>query len=154
MHQAVATFLLLAGYICAQAQAPAALSAAVMAYVRSQGDSDLPRFRHASVNLNGDREPDAIVLLLGPNWCGSGGCTLLVLKAHKGTFTLVSSTSVTLEPIRQASEQRHGWSSLVVHSRGRGEVLLRFDGKTYPSNPSLQPVASKSQLASARVLIK
>lgn len=154
MRYVVAAFALLTSSTYAQEQAPVAVSAAVLAYARSQGDYDQPKFRHASVDLNGDRDPDAVVLLLGPNWCGSGGCTFLVLQGREGTFAYRSSTSVTLEPIRQANEQRHGWHSLIVHSRGRGEVLLRFDGNTYPSNPSRQPVASKRQLASAKILIE
>lgn len=154
MRRLVAAFALLASSTYAQDPVQDSLSSVVLAYVKSQGENELPKFRHASVDLNDDHELDAVVLLLGPSWCGSGGCTLLVLQGHEGKFTVRSTASVTLEPIRQALEQRHGWNSLVVHSRGRGEVLLRFDGKKYPSNPSRQPVASKRQLASARVLIE
>lgn len=138
----------------AQAEPSPALTAAVAAFARSQGETQAPSFRHALTDLNGDRQQDAVVLLLGPGWCGSGGCTLLILKGAKDRFALVSSTSVTLEPIRQARDRARGWSNLIVHSRGRGDVVMRYDGRRYPGNPSRLKPASRAELAGARTLIE
>ena len=38
---------------------------AVEAYTKSSGDSDKPDFRHALFDLNGNKQEDAIVLLIG-----------------------------------------------------------------------------------------
>jgi hypothetical protein len=138
----------------AQAQAPESLATAVLAFAASRGETQAPPFRHALTDLNGDKQQDAVVLLLGPSWCGSGGCTLLVFKGGKGRFALVSSTSVTLEPIRQAGARAGGWSDLIVHSRGRGDVVMRHDGRKYPGNPSRLKPASPAQIAGARALIE
>ena len=153
MRVLISALACLAVITCARAQAPDALTRAVHSYVKSQGETELPPFRYASVSLNGDNEPDAVVLLTGPSWCGSGGCSLLVFRGIKGQFSLVSTSSVTLEPVRLTDERRNRWASLIVHSRGRGEVLMRYDGKQYPGNPSRQPLASAGQIKNARVVI-
>ncbi len=39
-----------------------------------------PLFDVGYSDLNGDGLKDALVLLKGSNWCGSGGCSFMVLK--------------------------------------------------------------------------
>lgn len=41
-------------------------------------------FKHALLDLNNDALDDAVVVLLGRNWCGLGGCTMLVLHGQGG----------------------------------------------------------------------
>ncbi|TCM61429.1 hypothetical protein EC844_12827 [Acinetobacter calcoaceticus] len=91
------------------------------------------------LDLNADGQVDAVVLLQGQEWCGSGGCTLLVFKGmpHE-KFELLSKSTVVNTPIYQLSSSRNGWSDLSVYSRGTGQVLMQFNGQAYPLNPSLQ----------------
>ena len=59
-----------------------ALSAALQAYPARTGD-DVKTFeprQTAGVDLNGDGIKDALVLLQGPYWCGTGGCSQLVFQ--------------------------------------------------------------------------
>jgi len=135
-------------------EAPPALTVAVQTYAEKAGVRQVVRMRHALVDLNGDGIADALVLLRDPDWCGTGGCTLLVMRGGKRGYSTVSASTVTELPIRVAPERVHGWKTLVVHSAGRGEVSMRFDGKRYPANPSLLPVASATQLRSAAVVIR
>jgi hypothetical protein len=130
---------------------PPALSAAVHAYTQSKGDQQPPVFKYALTDLNGDGQPDAVVLLLG-SYCGSGGCNMLVLRRTKDAFALVSASTVTSEPIRVLPEKSNGWNTLLVFSKGKGDVLMPFSGKRYPSNPSLQPKATAAYVAGARTL--
>jgi hypothetical protein len=125
--------VVLAAIQTVHAQANTTLDSAVKAYVKTQGDDQIPTYKSARRDLNNDGNDDAIVLLTGPNWCGSGGCTMLVFKGLKDEFKLVSSTSVTLAPIRVLKQPSSGWASLIVHSRSHGEALLRFNGKKYTS---------------------
>lgn len=138
----------------AEAQAPAGVTAAVQAFVKSRGSTELPKFKHALTDLNGDSHKEAVVFLSDSNWCGSGGCTMLVLQGQAKGFKLVSSSTVTDTPVRVSSEKSHGWKHLLVYSKGKGDVLMRFDGKQYPANPSLQPKATPAQLKSAQILLK
>ena len=149
----VLLILLLAPTLRAQ-DAPPGLIAAVQAYVAKNGDHERPPFRYAFTDLDHDGRADAIVLLLGGNWCGSGGCNMLVFRAAANGFTLVSASTITNEPIRVSPEKSHGWRTLIVFAKGKGNVLMRFDGRRYPLNPSAQPKATAAQVSAALVVMK
>lgn len=149
----VLPFFLLAPTLRAQ-DPPPGLIAAVQAYVEKKGDHERPQFRYALTDLDGDGRADAIVLLLGGNWCGSGGCNMLVFRAAVDGFTLVSASTITNEPIRVSPEKSHGWRTLIVLAKGKGDVLMPFDGRRYPFNPSLQPKATPAQVTGAQVVMK
>ena len=129
---------------------PASLIAAVQGVAPGAADS----LQYALVDLNGDSVPDAIVLLGSEGWCGTGGCTMLVFRGRRDRFALVSRSTITNVPIRVLPDTTHGWRTLIVYSKGVGDVLLRFDGLRYPPNPSLQLRASPEQVAAARVVIQ
>ncbi|WP_319784062.1 hypothetical protein [Oceanisphaera sp. IT1-181] len=116
-------------------------------------------YQHAFMDLNHDGVEDALVLLAGSDWCGSGGCALLVLKgqvlgqqAEGSSFEVISRSTVTRPPIRVGKSESEGWQNLIVHSDG-AEKLLQFDGNRYPPNPSMQPSATPEQLDGANILL-
>lgn len=109
-------------------------------------------FQYAFVDLDADGTDDAIALLSGGSVCGSGGCTMLIFRGDGGEFSLVSTSSITSEPIRVLSEPDTEWATLIVYARRVGDVLMRFDGNGYPMNPSMQPEADDDQLAAAQLL--
>jgi hypothetical protein len=133
---------------------PSSLVAAVQAYVEKQGDHQEPRFDHALFDLDGDGRKDAIVLLTGSLWCGSGGCTMLVFRGTPDRFAFISRSTITREPIRVSTETVGGWKTLIVSARGVGDVLMPFDGTGYPLNPSKQPKATSAQVNAATVVLK
>ncbi|MEJ7137535.1 hypothetical protein [Amphibiibacter pelophylacis] len=151
---ALCAALLLAAAPAAQACSGHTVSDAVAEFVKSKGASKVPPFRTARVDLNRDGRPDAVVLLGGRDWCGSGGCTLLVFRGSAHEFHLVGDTSVADTPVRLAKTRSKGWSSLIVHSKGSGEVLLNFDGRSYPDNASVQPKAGSAALKQSRTLLR
>ena len=148
----VLLFLLLAPTLRAQ-DAPPGLIEAVQAYVEKKGNHERPQFRYALTDLDGDSRADAIVLLLGGNWCGSGGCNMLVCRAATDGFTFVSASTIVNEPIRVSPAKSHGWRTLIVVSKGKGDVLMRFGGARYPLNPSIQPNATPAEVSAARVVV-
>lgn len=112
-----------------------ALIRAINTYTNAQTDFDVALF-----DLNQDGLKDAVVLLKSSNWCGSGGCTMIVFKAiSNDQFQPHSKLTVTDRPIYALSSQTQGWHDLSVYTRGTGQVLLKFNGVSYPSNPSLAP---------------
>lgn len=132
----------------ALAQAPMELSRAVRAYeLEHQAMSS--SFRYALADLDDDGRDDAIVLLSGPNFCGSGGCTMLVFRGTEAGFTLVSSSTIVLAPIRISPYSVNGWRSLIVHVKDKGDVVLHFSGTRYPANPSMQPKVQQVELEGA-----
>jgi hypothetical protein len=142
--------LLLAGLSSAvMAQAPPELSRAVQFYGHEHGGADSPAFRWALADLNDDGRDDAIVLLSGPRYCGADGCTMLVFCGTDQGFTLVSATAIVMAPIRVSANSVDGWRSLIVYSKGKGEVVLKFSGTHYPANPSMQPKVDRLELEAA-----
>src|SRR5271156_6168922 len=107
--------LLLSG-LCsvAMAQAPTELSRAVQIYEREHGGAEASAFRWALADLNDDGRDDAIVLLSGPKYCASGGCTMLVFCGTEQGFTLVSASNIVMGPIRVSAKSVEGWRSLIV----------------------------------------
>ena len=142
--------ILLGGLISvAVAQAPTELSRAVQAYEREHGGADKSSFRYALPDLDDDARDDAVVLLSGPHFCGSDGCTMLVFHGTEDGFIFVSSTANVMAPIRISPKSEHGWRSLIVYSKGKGDVVLRFSATRYPADPSVQPHVPQSELEAA-----
>jgi len=103
MHLLSVAFALLSLINPAVPDAPPALLSAIDSHLKSTID-DRPRFRHVLVDLSGDGRPEAIVLLQGTDWCGSGGCTMLVFRGTATGFGFVSRSTITYEPIRVLPE--------------------------------------------------
>lgn len=113
-----------------------------------------PVFSTGYADLNGDGLEDAVVFLKGMQWCGSGGCTLMIFENLGDSYQLISKSSVTSTPISVAKTETNGWKDLIVWSRGSGLVLMKFNGEQYPRNPSLEPAASEPQMLEARLILE
>lgn len=115
-----------------------------------------PLYQYAFYDLNQDGIQDAVVMLKGANWCGSGGCTVLVFQGmSREKFQPHSKMTVTDVPIVALNSKTQGWSDLSVYSRGSGQVILKFNGRSYPGNPSLEPkYTGNLQQNGNRVLIQ
>lgn len=138
-----------------QASAPVQNTAALETAIAQAIDAALPAYQSAMADLNADGREDAVVLLSGNEWCGSGGCTMLVLKGEEAeAYTLVSRSTVTRAPIRVAASASNGWKDLIVSTRGLDDALMAFDGSGYPGNPSVQSAASAEQVAAAATIIE
>lgn len=111
------------------------------------------KYSAAFIDLNGDGAQEVIVYITGRAWCGSGGCTTLVLAPAKSGYRVISRIPITRPPIRILPRIANGWHSLGVWVEGGGvqagyEAELSFDGRKYPRNPSLPPAR---RLAKAHV---
>jgi len=112
-----------------------------------------PRHASAEYDLNADGIDDVLIFVTDSQYCGSGGCTLFVFKGSATGLAFISKSTITQPPIAVARHSTNGWRSLIVRSGGTGDVVLRFDGKEYPLNPSMQPRATDDEIASANTLI-
>ncbi len=111
----------------------------------------------AFIDLNGDGTSEALVRLSGNVWCGSGGCTSLVLSREGRSYRVISKITITQLPIRVLQTSHHGWRDLGVTVAGGGigpsyEAALAFDGHTYRGNPSVPPAKMLTEVT-GRILI-
>ena len=139
----------------------AAAPAGITAFVH---DHHLTRYSVALADLNSDGRPEALIYAMsttesdsGPDLCGSGGCELDVLVLSKTGYRHVSTISVTRPPIRVLQTVSHGWRDIGVLVAGGGilrgyEARLRFNGTTYPLNPTVPP-ATRLAGATGKVVI-
>lgn len=112
----------------------------------------------AFTDLNGDGTEEAIVYVMGQRWCGSGGCTMLVLAPKAPSYRVVTRVLITRPPIRVLDATSHGWRNLAVWAQGGGiqpgyEAELRFDGRRYPISPANPPSRRVVGKAPGKVVI-
>ena len=138
----------------APAAAPPATSQAAPAGLETalrglHADDGALTYAHASVDLNGDGTAEVLAYVMGPMVCGSGGCNLYVM-APEGEdggdgWRVVTRTSVTRTPVGVLNTSTNGWRDLAVSIGGGGAqagwVRLTYDGRTYPTNPTVPPAA-------------
>ncbi len=104
------------------------------------------RYFSAFVDLRDDGVDDAIVYLSDDGWCGSGGCTTLVLAPEGSSYRVVTRLTITRPPILVLATKSHGWHDIGVWMQGGGiqpgyEAEFSFSGKSYlyRGEPTLQP---------------
>jgi hypothetical protein len=98
----------------------------------------------AFADLNGDGRVEALVSLHSGLFCGSGGCALYIYTPDGASWREVAEITIVNAPVRLLATRTRGWRDLAVHVRGGGmeiphEARMRFDGRTYASNPSMAP---------------
>ena len=107
-------------------------------------------FKAASVDLNEDGARELVVWMESRDHCGSGGCTLRVYRAQGGKLAELSRTTIARLPIEVFEYDGDDWLSLIVGVGGgglkSGRALLRFDGKTYPRNPTVPPAQRTNRI--------
>lgn len=160
MRRIIGKSVVLAALLSA-ATASASPPPGVMAFVR---DKKLTRYRIALPDLNRDGHPEALVYAIASrdgdgqaNFCGSGGCLLYVLFLTANGYRKVTAITITRPPIRVLRTMSHGWQDISVQVAGGGispryEARLRFNGRTYPSNPSMPPATRKNQPGGKEVI--
>lgn len=122
------------------------------------GTERTTRYAAAFVDLKDDGKQEVIVYLIGPNWCGSGGCSALILAPLGESYKVITRTTVTQLPIHVLATRTNGWHDLGVWVQGGGiqpgyEARLRFNGKKYPSNPTVPPAQKLGSKVEGREVI-
>lgn len=94
------------------------------------------QYAHATARLVDSLPPMDLVWLIGNNWCGSSGCTTVVIDRSSGTPRIVDEINLTRPPISVLPTTSNGWHDIRVLAWGGGQIVpdwatFRFDGKEY-----------------------
>lgn len=124
----------------------------------SSGNNRTTEYFPAFVDLADNGAQDAVVYLTGDGWCGSGGCTTLILAPEGSSFKIVTKITIARLPIRVLTTKSNGWHDISVVARTNGveptyEAKLSFNGKTYPSNPTVSPAQRLSGRIAGKTVI-
>lgn len=100
------------------------------------------KFSFYEVDLNDDGKNEYMVRLQGTWFCGSGGCTFILLDDN---FKKHTYFTVTNPPVFVSSATTNGWHDLILwgdfdqNGGVKNFIHLKYSKKTgkYPSNPSL-----------------
>jgi hypothetical protein len=95
------------------------------------------KFQFYKIDLNDDGNEEIFVRFMGPYFCGTGGCTFLLLDKYG---EIITRFTVTRAPFYAETTRKNGWRVLVVWDSGELKELLYSEGG-YPSNPTVLPKA-------------
>lgn len=98
------------------------------------GDGGKARYSAAHADLNGDGNDEVFVLLMGPFFCGTGGCTLLLFSRGMDGYSLLANIPTSDPPVIVAETGPEGYADFWRMQAGGGApaeyVLHRYrDGK-------------------------
>lgn len=129
------------------------LDAHVRDYAR---DGSLP-LRYATARTGDGPQDLTLVYLVGGDYCGSGGCTLLILRKNADLYERLGRLTVVQTPIRVLESATNGMPDLAVGVRGGGaeghQALIPFDGQRYAPNPTTAPARAIPAGTPGRALI-
>lgn len=148
LNRLVAIVFLISTAYMANAQTESAEeTAGIQKFLATKYAKEAPesrKFMYAAIDLNDDGKHEYIVAMVGPAYCGSGGCTMLVLTnsyKQNSIFTVVDFPIYVGAPA--SKEVTKKYSNIYVYSKGKGYVKLAWNGTKYgPSNASMAPKVS------------
>ncbi|MBA4805118.1 MAG: hypothetical protein H2038_10740 [Brevundimonas sp.] len=95
--------------------------------------------------------------LTGRDYCGSGGCTLLIHRTAGGRVEALGRLTVVQPPVTVLPTTTNGLPDLAVRIAGGGiepgTAILTFDGASYPSNPTVPPARRAARAPSGHEVI-
>ena len=99
------------------------------------------QYAAAFVDLKGGGTKDVVVYLSSGGWCGTGGCTMLILAPEGTSYRVITKVPAVRLPIWLLATKSNGWYDIGVVARKNGteplyEAILSFDGKSYRSSVS------------------
>ena len=130
-------------YACSETQRDIKLEKALIKEFELDRYQDSTRYYYNKVDLNGDGIPEIFAYVVGPYVCGTGGCSAVIYKQEGEEYNLLARFSLVNNPIIISKNKTKGYRDIIMNVYGGGIesffALLKYDGTSYPSNPSTQP---------------
>lgn len=123
----------------------------IIAYLKTNYNDASETSRHFiynAIDLNDDGKTEYLVGLIGGDWCGSGGCTMLILDKN---YKLNTRMTVVEYPVYVGSpggkEVTKGYSNIYIQNRDGSVAKMTWNGKKYPANPSVATKTDRKIIA-------
>lgn len=130
-------------YVYSEIERDIKLERALVKELALEKDEDNVRYYYNKVDLNEDGKPEIFAYLVGSPVCGTGGCSAVIFKQENEQYTVLSKFTLVNNPVIISNSKTKGYRDIIMHVSGGGiesfSALIRYDGTTYPSNPSIQP---------------
>lgn len=130
-------------YVYSETERDIKLERALVKELALEKDEDNVRYYYNKVDLNEDGKPEIFAYLVGSLVCGTGGCSAVIFKQENKQYTVLSKFTLVNNPVIISNSKTKGYRDIIMNVSGGGiesfSALIRYDGTTYPSNPSIQP---------------
>ncbi|MDW3651478.1 MAG: hypothetical protein R8P61_30645 [Bacteroidia bacterium] len=87
-------------------------------------------YMYQAFDLNGDGKDEYLCGLRGQFWCGSGGCSFIVVEQTDGGLKLLTRGGPTFSPHFISTEENQGWHSIILDptqgQTAEGEAYLNY----------------------------
>jgi hypothetical protein len=111
------------------------------AYIRDYAKDAMPPLRYAAATHGEGDQKLTFAYLIGPEYCGSAGCSLMILHRRGDAFDLLGKISTVYTPVRVLPSMTNGRPDLAIRTRGEGistvDKLIPFNGHRYAWSPNL-----------------
>lgn len=107
------------------------------------------KFNFQQIDLNNDGKPETFISFSGSYFCGTGGCSSVLLDENMKAIT---KFTVTTPPFYIDKASENGWSVIYLKDRNKWKKLVYSNGK-YPSNPSVLKDVEKPDLTRTILVI-
>ena len=104
---------------------------------------DSLRLQTGATDLDGDGEAEVLAYAMDPMICGTGGCTLYVLRKAGNSYRILDQIGPSQLPIYKLPAGEDGWAELGVTTYGGGVaeqvMAVPHTEAGYASNPTGEP---------------
>jgi hypothetical protein len=102
------------------------------------------RITVVSVKTEAEAGEELVVYVSGEWWCGTSGCTMLIVEPFQSSFKVLGREPGVQLPICLLHTMENGHPDIGVIVAGGGievpyEAVLSFNGTNYPDNSGLPP---------------
>ena len=137
-----------------------ALKAFLRSYLNPKGEDrikETTQITVVSVKTEAEAGEEQVVYVSGWGWCGTSGCTMLIVEPFQSSFKVLGNEPGVQLPIRLLPSTQHGHPDIGVQVEGGGievpyEAVLSFDGTNYPLNSALPPARKVKGIEGKRII--
>ena len=106
------------------------------------------KFQLHEIDLNNDGKKEIFVNFMTPYFCGTGGCSILLLNDK---IEPITKFTVTRTPLYVEKSAENGWRNLLTQSEGNWRKLI-YKENSYPTNPSMVETSKDAASDDAEVI--